>query len=112
RMTGAGLNRALPAFSVPDDTDAVFEPDAGMLAAARIVRAQVELARHLGGDTTRVLENRPVRRVDLGAQRPALVTDAGTIVADRLIVTAGPWTARLFPDWPAPLRPTRQPVLY
>ncbi len=35
-----------------------------------------------------------------------------TITADRLIVTAGAWTQRLFPDWPVPLRPTRQQVLY
>jgi sarcosine oxidase len=40
------------------------------------------------------------------------VTDAGTIAADRLIVTAGTWITRLFPDWPVPLRPTRQQVLY
>jgi sarcosine oxidase len=112
RMTGAALKRALPVYGVPDETDAVFEPDAGMLAAAKAVRTQVELARSLGGDRTRVLENCPVRRVDLGSERPALVTDAGVVTADRLVVTAGPWTARLFPDWPVPLRPERQQVLY
>src|SRR3954470_5237444 len=31
RMTGAGLNKAAPAFQVADDTDVVFEPDAGVL---------------------------------------------------------------------------------
>jgi sarcosine oxidase len=112
RMTGAALNRAIPEFALPDDTDVVFEPDAGMLAAARAVRVQVELARELGGDRTRVVENCPVRSIDLAADRPTLITDAGTITADRLIVTAGAWTAKLFPDWPVPLRPTRQQVLY
>lgn len=102
RMTGAGLRKALPVFQVPDDADALFEPDAGALAAARIVRAQVELARQLGGEKTVVLTNQRVRRIDLDADRPTLVTDTGTITADRLIVTAGTWTQRLFPDWAAP----------
>src|SRR5262249_23697295 len=88
-----------------DDTDVVFEPDAGMLAAARIVRAEVELARRFGGDATTVLEDCPVRRIDLEADRPALETDAGPIVADRLVVTAGPWTARLIPRFPRPPPP-------
>lgn len=112
RMTGAAWNRANPAFGVADDADVVFEPDAGALAAGRIVRAQVELARRFGGDKTVVLENRRVSRIDLEAARPTLVTDAGMITADRLVVTAGPWTSRLVPGWPVPLRPTRQQVLY
>jgi sarcosine oxidase len=66
----------------------------------------------LGGEKTVVLENVAIRRIDLDADRPTLVTDAGTITADRLIVTAGTWTQKLFPDWPVPLRATRQQVLY
>ncbi|GAC1466841.1 MAG: N-methyl-L-tryptophan oxidase [Isosphaeraceae bacterium] len=112
RMTGAELNRAWSAFRVPDDFDVVFEPDAGMLAAARILRAELELARVLGGEATRILENCRVRRIDLDSERPTLLTDNETIVADRLVVTAGPWTHRLFPHWPLPLRSTRQQVLY
>lgn len=112
RMTGRQLRRDLPVFGVPDDVDVVFEPDAGMLAAARIVRAEVELAQKLGGGKTRVIEGRPVRRIDLDGPRPTLLTDAGPIVAERLVLAAGPWTARLLPGLPVPLRVTRQQVLY
>jgi sarcosine oxidase len=111
RMTGHELNKAMPVFRVPDDVDVVFETEAGILAAARIVRAEIELARHLSRHTT-ILENRPVRRIDLEAEKPTLETDDGKIVADRLIVAAGPWTARVLPTFPVPLRPTRQQVLY
>jgi sarcosine oxidase len=45
RMTGRALRRAYPVFGIPDDTDVVFEPDAGMLAAARSVAIEVALAR-------------------------------------------------------------------
>ncbi len=112
RMTGAEVRRAMPAFGIADDADAVFEPDAGMIAASRAVEVQVELARRLGGSKTRVIENVGVRAIDLDADRPALVTDSGTIVADRLIVAAGAWTGRLLPGFAERLRPERQQVLY
>ena len=112
RMSGRALRGACPVFEVGDDTDVVFEPDAGMLAAARCLVLEVALARALGGDATRVLDHCPVRRIDLDAGRPTLVADDRTIVADRLIVTAGAWTRQLFPRFSAQLRPTRQRVLY
>jgi sarcosine oxidase len=112
RMTRRELRQALPMFDPPEGADAVFEPDAGMLAAAKAVRLQVELARRFGGEATQILENCPVRRVDLDGPKPTVVTDQGRIVADRLIVTTGAWTKQLVPGWPATLQPTRQQVLY
>lgn len=112
RMTGAEWNRTNPAFAVPASHDAVFEPDAGMLAAARAVGLQVELARRHGGARTRVLAEAPVRRVDLEGSRPVIVTDSLEIVAERLIVSAGAWVKRLLPDLPLSARVTRQQVLY
>ncbi len=112
RMTGLELRRRIPAFDVPDDTDVVFEPDAGMLSAARAVAVQVELARELGGSRTRVIEQTKIERIDLDADRPTLISGESRIVAERLIVTAGAWTGRLLPDLGVPLRPTRQQVLY
>jgi sarcosine oxidase len=112
RMTGAMLRRAFPAFGSPDATDAVFEPDAGMLAAARAVAVMTGLARELGGDNTRILGETPVRRVDLDAERPTLVTDRHRITADRLIITAGAWVGKLLPRMASTSRPTYQQVLY
>jgi sarcosine oxidase len=112
RFSGRELHRVYPVFQVPDDADVVFEPDAGMLAAARCVAAEVELARALGGQKTQVLDNTPVRRIDLEAQKPTVVTDRARIEADRLIVSAGAWTRQLFPQFSTLLRPTRQRVLY
>jgi sarcosine oxidase len=112
RFTGRELRRIYPVFQVPDATDVVFEPDAGMLAAARWVAVEVELARALGGARTEVLERCPVRRIDLEASKPTIVTDTERIEADRMIVTAGAWTGRLFPQFAQLLRPTRQRVFY
>ncbi len=111
RMSGAEWNASHPAFGLPPDHDVVFEPDAGMLKAARALELMADLARQLG-PATRVLEGTPVRRVDLEAARPTLVLDDGRIEADRLIVTAGAWTGRLVPSLASRLRPTRQSVFY
>jgi sarcosine oxidase len=111
RMSGKDWNRANPAFGLPDEADVVFEPDAGMLTAAKAVATQVELARRLG-PATRVLPETPVRRIDLDGPRPVVLTDDAAIEADRLIVAAGSWVGRLLPDLALPVRPTRQQVLY
>ena len=111
-MTGTDWNGANPAFSVPATHDVVFEPDAGMLAAARALYLQLELARAHGGEKTQVMPSTPVRRIDLDGARPVVVTDTLTITADRLIVTAGAWVKHLLPELPVSLMPTRQQVLY
>jgi sarcosine oxidase len=59
-----------------------------------------------------VLEECPVRRIDLETNKPTLVSDRLQIVADRLIVTAGAWVLKLLPQLGVPLRPNRQQVLY
>lgn len=112
RMSGRELRQALPVFEVPADTDVVFEPDAGLIAAARAVAVQLELAQHFGGDRTRILAECPVRAIDLEGSKPTVLTDSHRIVADRLVVTAGAWMSGLVPQLSVPLRPTRQQVLY
>ncbi|MDG3006741.1 N-methyl-L-tryptophan oxidase [Paludisphaera mucosa] len=110
KMSGADWNDVQPAFALPADYEAVFEPDAGMLAAAKAIEAQVELARR--GPDTRILTERPIRRIDLEGERPVVVSDGLSIEAERVILAAGPWTGRLAPGSAAALRPTRQRVLY
>ncbi|HEV3122394.1 MAG TPA: N-methyl-L-tryptophan oxidase [Isosphaeraceae bacterium] len=111
-MTANELAHAHPAFRLPEGYEAVFEPDAGLLAASRAVAAEVALARRLGGERTQVREECPIRRIDLDAETPTLVADNLTITADRLIVTAGAWVKHLLPALGVALRPTRQQVLY
>jgi len=112
RSSGQAWNLRHPAFALPEAYDVVFEPDAGMVAAARAVAVQVELARFHGGGKTRVLDRTPVRRIDLDPERPTVVTDSARIVCERLIVSAGAWVKRLLPQLPVPLHVTRQQVLY
>ena len=112
RGSGRAWNQRHPAFALPDRYDVVFEPDAGMLKAARAVALQLELARLHGRGKTRVIENSPVKRIELEHDRPVVITEDTRIVAERLIVSAGAWVKRLLPLLPTPLRVTRQQVLY
>jgi sarcosine oxidase len=112
RMTGRQWNQVTSAFTVAASHDVVFEPDAGILAAARAVAIQIEVARAQGGERTRVLASTPVRRIDLDGASPVIVTDAMEITAERLIVAAGAWVKRLLPQLSVPLQVTRQQVLY
>ena len=111
RMSGAEWRRASPCFSTPDDYDVVFETDAGLLSAARIVALQLELAKRFGADRFQLVEQCEIDRIDFDAERPTLVSKDVTIVADRLIVAAGAWVGKLLPE-AASLRPTRQRVFY
>jgi sarcosine oxidase len=112
RGSGREWNERHSVFKLPDMYDVVFEPDAGMLLAARAVALQLEMARRLGREQTRVMDQSPVVRIELDQKRPVVVTPHARIVTERLIVAAGAWVKRLLPVLPVPLRPTRQQVLY
>ena len=112
RTSGSAWNRIHPQFNLRPDDDVVFEPDAGILLASRILELQVELARQLGGSRTEVVYEKPVKGLDLDGDRPRVRLEDEVIEAERVIVTAGAWTARLVPGWAQRLQPTRQQVLY
>jgi sarcosine oxidase len=112
RMAGAELRRVNAQFGTPDHTDVVFEPDAGLLSAAKALRVQVALARQYGEPKFSLLEDVRIQRIDLEAQRPTLISEQHTITAERLIVTAGAWVGKLIPALAERLKATRQCVCY
>jgi sarcosine oxidase len=121
RMSGDEWSWNNPAFAMPPDYDVVFEPDAGLVAADRAVRAVYALASHFelrgrsrldSPRTATPLPNTPIRRIDLDANHPTLVGDHLVITADRLIVAAGAWVGKLLPGLAESLVPTHQQVLY
>ena len=112
RMTGHELHRIHHAFHVPIDCDVVFEPDAGILAAARAVGLQIHLAESCGLDTTIVKDRTPVRGLDLQQESPVVLTDDVRYTTDRLVITAGAWIRRLIPQLASWFRVERQQVFY
>lgn len=109
RMTPEVWNWKNPPFAIPSNASLVFEPDAGMLAARKCVGALLNRAGNRGAE---IRKETGIDRIDLEGTRPVLVGDGVRIEAERVIVAAGSWAARLLPALRGALTPTRQRVLY
>jgi glycine/D-amino acid oxidase-like deaminating enzyme len=89
RVAPDEAHRLLPGLSPAGLAHVLHEPDAGVLHAARGVRALVDRARERGA------------RVEIGAAIPrggAVGVEERTIEADAVVWACGAWLARLFPE--------------
>lgn len=93
-----------------DAADAVLDDrTCAVVAAARTVEALARLARAHGAE---VVEGVHVTALEPRAAHVDVVTDRGTLEAERVILAAGPWSARLWPALDARLTVLRQTVAY
>lgn len=92
QLTPAEGMRRYPQFRFDDDMTILYQRDYGLLNASACVKAHVRLAARHG---VVVVENAPVIRIDVRDGGVEVVTPQGTHAAERLIVTAGAWTAPL-----------------
>jgi len=103
--------RRWPQFRVPDDREAVFQPDGGILDIRRAGAVHVALARARGAT---VLADAGVTAIRPDADGVSLETAAGEFRAERVVMCAGAWTRRLLQglgvDWP--IRLTQEQVTY
>jgi sarcosine oxidase len=93
-LTGAQVNARFPAYRLPADHRAVFQPQGGLVASERAIVAHVRLAQAQGADIRareRVLDWMP----DAGGEGVTVVTDKGRYRAARLVLTAGAWAGEL-----------------
>lgn len=113
RLSGARWNSRHPLFSLPSDFDVVFEPDVGMILASRARAAMLSLAQERG---VRVWPNAAVTDINSDASGVSLNFSRDSqprqIHAERVIVAAGGWIAKLLPRFAGCLTPTLQHVFY
>jgi monomeric sarcosine oxidase len=111
RLDSHELTRRWPQFRLPDDHEALFQPDGGILDIRRAGAAHVALARARGAT---VLPNAEVTAIRAASGGVELVTRAGAVHAEKVVICAGAWTAglltRLGLDWP--IRLTQEQVTY
>lgn len=88
--------------------DAFYCPSGGVLFAEAIVAA---LAAHLRERGVALQTQAQVVAIDAETGSVTLA-DKSVLQADRVLVTAGPWTSRLLPDLAEVSRPSRQVVVY
>jgi sarcosine oxidase len=86
-LSEAAVAERFPAFA--GRGPAVFEPESGVLAAADVLAALRSAAHCELRERTHVL------RVEDSESGVAITTDRGTVEANVVVLTAGPWTAQL-----------------
>ena len=99
------VRERFPAYAVPDEHVAVFEPRAGFLEPEAAVAATLALAAEAGAH---LRFDEPVLEVDGNVLR----TELGTYAADRIVVSAGSWLPDLLPALAAAFTVARQPLLW
>src|SRR6266404_2658121 len=104
-LDAPGIMRRFPALRAPAGFIGVFQPEGGILAAEPAIHAQLALAKAAGAETR---TSETVRAIEPKAGGVRIVTDTGLIEAGQAIVAAGPWLKKLLPDFPVPVRVTRQ----
>lgn len=106
RLSQRQASVRFPQFHLAENEYGVFEPESGYLRASRCVRANARIAAENGA----IL--RTHARIDgivPSVSGVTLVVSGTGEIFDRVIVTAGPWTAPLLaPYVDLPLRVTRQ----
>ncbi len=105
-LTSAEITQRFPAYRLPAETMAVFQPDGGFLLPERCIALFTEQAQQHGaavhtGECT--LEWQPTP--DGGVR---IRTDRASYEADSLIITAGAWASKLLPDLRQAAVPERQ----
>jgi sarcosine oxidase len=108
-LNAADLHRRFPGYALPNDTVAVYQPDGGFLMSERCVVAYLNAALALGAE---VHGRERVYGWDVLPDGVRVITDFDRYEARALIVTAGPWTARVLPKLAAVVVPERQVLLW
>ena len=104
-LSAREVRERFPAYAVPDEHVAVFEPRAGFLEPEAAVGATLALAAEAGAD---VRFDEPVLELDGNVLR----TEGGTYTAERIVVSAGPWLPDLLPALAGTFTAARQPLLW
>ena len=108
-LDSAELTARFPGCRLPSDAVAIYQPEGGFLRPEECVTAQVGLARSRGAD---IRQRERVVEWHADDRLVRVRTREATYAAERLVLTAGPWTGALVPSAAPALAPERQVMLW
>lgn len=108
-LSAREVNTRFPGFALGDENVGVWDARGGYLDPEACVRAHVALAERAGA---LLHYDEPVVSWKSDGARVQVVTARGTYDAHQLVVSAGPWAARLLPDLELPLVVERQVLVW
>lgn len=94
QLSGDDIRRLYPQFRLSADEAGYFEPGAGFLRPEACVAAQLAEAKKLGA---KVCTSEAVLQTTTTANAVRVKTDKASYSAAKVILTAGPWIAKLLP---------------
>jgi len=109
RIDAAEARRRFPLFAFPDAVGVLHDRTGGLIAAADTIAA---LTRRCWIEGVHGLEETRVRGIDPSRDPIVVTTDRGTLLAERVVITAGAWAQRLVPALAARVIAKRQHVGY
>ena len=102
------IEQRFPQFKVQEHEIGYYEKNAGFLKPEACIETQLDLAKKNGAQ---VNINEKVLSFTQEGDVVKVVTDRGEYLADKLIVSAGPWVSQFFPEYADLFKIYRQ-VLY
>jgi sarcosine oxidase len=110
RLGSDELRKRYPHLSVPEGTEAIFEPGSGALLAERSVASVMRGALTEGV----VFEKAVVQPVETGRGHLEFVqtTDGRRLYSDLIVFACGSWLPKMFPRELELIRPTRQELFF
>jgi sarcosine oxidase len=103
------LHRRFPAFVLPDNMAALYQPDGGFVLSERAIVSYVSAAQTLGAE---IHACEPVLQWQTDGSGVQVITKQGEYKAAKLVITAGPWAAQLLPKLAATAIAQRQVLLW
>ncbi len=104
-LSEAETVRKYPQFSLPSGYQCLEEPDAGFVVPERCILLFAEQAIRAGAT---ILTDTKVSAWRRDGNRITVATNKGEFVCKKLVITAGPWAAKMIPGMSSTLRVTRQ----
>ena len=108
-LDAKAVRQRFPGYGLEAPLMALYEPQAGLLAAERCIVAHVTAALAHGAD---VRGHEAVLGWESGDGGVQVRTDRGVYRAERLVLTAGAWTHRLLTRYKGVLQPERQVLIW
>lgn len=99
------LSNRFPGYQLPEEFQAVYQPDGGFLASDRCLIAHVEEAFENGGE---VHAREKVLDWSVTSEGVRVESEDDEYTADRLIISAGPWAQEIIDELKGRATPERQ----
>jgi sarcosine oxidase len=100
-LSGAQINSRFPAFEIPTDAIALFEPNAGILHADKCLETLQDKALSLGAELR--FESAITEWSASGNSVTVRTSSGETIKGEGLVLAAGPWAPKVLSDLNLPL---------